>query len=72
MLRILAFFRIIDLVWLEDHEGEVYLTIKRKSPFVGYWCRVYPISCVGHVILNDNGTCKGDSSYIKRWKNYRE
>lgn len=73
MLRILAFFRIIDLVWIESSaDHECYLTIKRKSPFGFYWCYVYPIFGIGHVILHDDGTCGGQSDYIKRWRNYRE
>lgn len=71
MLRILYYLGIVDLVWLESCSGIQYLTIKKKNPFGEYWCHVYPYTKIGHVILNEDGTCSGKSTYIERWVDYR-
>ena len=71
ILRLLAMLRLIELVWLEDHQKNIYLTIKKRHPFGGYWCHVYPWSKIGSVQLKDDGTCYGESYYIKRWTPYK-
>ena len=70
MLRLLSMLRLIELVWLEDFTGERYLTVKRKSG-TSEWCYIYPYTFVGHVILNGDGSCSGEYSYIKTWESWR-
>ena len=65
-------FRILKLfgsqiVALKDMHGKIRFSIKKKDPFGVYWAYVYPMTKVGHVILNEDGTCSGESSYIKKW-----
>jgi hypothetical protein len=69
-LKLLRILGLVELVWLKDWNGVIYLSEKKKDPFGGYWCHVYPVYKVGHVKLNDDGTCGGESSYIEQWVNY--
>ena len=55
------------MIALRDQWGEIYFTVKKKDPFGGCWAWIYPITKVGHVILNEDGSCSGKSSYIKKW-----
>lgn len=70
MLRLLAFIFRWELVWLQDFQGKVYLTKTNNNPF-GKYAHIYHFTKIGHVVLNDDETCSGESSYIKRWKPYR-
>jgi len=69
-LILLHKLHVVKLVWLEDFEGVSYLSIKRKHPFGGNWCYVYPIYKIGHVNLLDNGVTTGQSNDITKWKDY--
>lgn len=71
MLRLLAFFKIVELIWLQDYAGETHLTIKRRDAFGNYYCYVYPLNQIGYVTLYENGSCGGKSLYIMKWKNYK-
>ena len=67
--KILAKLGIIQLVWLEDHDGDITLSIKRKHPFGGYMA--YRIYLTGRVVrlLPDGSTLGTD--YVKRWMDYK-
>jgi hypothetical protein len=67
LVRILHKLGLVKGIWLEDCEGEIYTTIKHKNPFGKKWAYVYPFTKIGCVKLNEDGTCTGKSSYIKRW-----
>lgn len=57
----------------QDHEGEQRLHRRHKSVFgEDGWCFVYDFTRVGHFLLNRDGTCSGQSSYIRKWKDYEE
>jgi len=70
MIKLLHFLRIVKAVWLKDFQGKPYLTWKIKNPFGGYYAHVYPFMATGYVNLLKNGECSGESSYIKKWKDY--
>jgi len=70
LLRLLAWMGWLKLIWLQSYNGEIFLTVKRKSPFGGHWANVYPIARIGRVTLNTDGTCEGVSCYIKHWRDY--
>lgn len=55
------------LVVLEDFQGDCYETIAYKNAFGKMTARVFWFTCVGRVVLRDDGTCYGQSSYIERW-----
>lgn len=68
-LRLLAWRRGGDIIWMRTLSGEVFLSIAETSP----WGRIayrYPSHRIGCVSLNDDGTCYGDASYIKEWRPY--
>ncbi len=70
LLKLLHKLKLIKLIWLIDHEQEVYLTwVDRDTPF-GLVCNIYPFTRTGKVLLNPDGTTSGPSSYIKYWKPY--
>ena len=78
MLRLLALLGIIKLVWLRtdwrewnSYSDNYYLTIKRKLPNGKYWANVYPYTMIGSVELRPDGTCVGESSYIKFWTDWQ-
>ena len=66
LIRILHKLGIIDGILLEDFQYRTYISIKRKNKF-GKWAYVYPFTKVGHVKLNEDGTCFGESFYIDKW-----
>ena len=69
ILKLMSIFTGRKIVWLEDFQGGIHRTIEAKgNPFNNRWCYVYPLTRVGHVVLNDDGTTSGKSSYIERWK----
>lgn len=67
LLRLIAWVKGGQLVWLKDFQGEIYLTIAYKSPFVEdqVYGHIYPYTCVG----NWTGTPDGKviHSYVKEW-----
>lgn len=69
-MRLLARWRGGKLVWLEDCEGERYLTIATESKYHILTCPVYPLTGVGQVVLLPNGRVKprSQSSYITQWR----
>jgi len=68
-LKILAKFNLVELVYTKDFDGEIRLRIKRTSPDFGDY--VFGLTDGSVIILNDDGTCGGDRSYIKKWKPYK-
>ena len=72
ILKLLHRIGLIKAVWLQDHQGEVYLSRQRIDGFGNYWCYVYNFTHVGHVILNKVGSCGGSASDIEKWKYYKE
>ena len=69
-MRLLARWRGGKLVWLEDCEGDRYLTIATEDKYHNLTCPVYPISVVGKVKLLSNGEIhpRSISSYITQWR----
>lgn len=72
MKRLLAKLGLIKLVWLRDYDGELTLSIKRETdPPGGFYAYRHHI-IRSWVKLEDDGTCSGDASYVKRWADYGE
>lgn len=73
LTRLLAWITGGVPVVLEDHQGRAYNTVAYRNAFGTLWCYVYPISRVGHVTLDEDGTASPNSfsSYIHRWKEVR-
>jgi hypothetical protein len=69
LINIVSFLTKRRIVILIDNWGQEYITLENKGKFNNY-CRVYWITCVGHVILNKDNTCSGRSRYIKEWMYY--
>ena len=67
MLKIISLITGRKIIWLEDMDGETYRTLLKTTPF-GNKAHVYWLTRTGFVNLNDDGTCTGLSSYIKKWK----
>ena len=57
-------------ILLLDAWGKVYFSFEKKNKWNGNKeASVYPISGVGHVVLNEDGSTGGGSLYfIKEWK----
>lgn len=65
---LLAKLGLLELVWLQDSDGDLTLSIKRKHPFGGTMAyRFWVISKA--VRLKEDGTCSGQS-YVRHWKPY--
>lgn len=54
------------LVWLEDFDGDVTLTIARKHPFEGLLAQRMPFGIRPLQLLED-GSIR-PNCYVKRWK----
>lgn len=67
-ITILSSLGFVRGVVLSDSWGTVYYSIKKQNPFGGWYAHVHPFSGIGSVQLKDDGTCEGESSYIKKWK----
>lgn len=65
MIRIWAFITGRKIVFLKDFEGEIYVSLARKTPF-GYCAPIYWFTGTGCVTLEEDGTC--GNSYISNWK----
>jgi len=57
------------LVWLEDYDGEVTLSIARKTPWNKLIAKRYWPSGIRFVVLLDDGNV--ENSYVKKWKKYK-
>jgi len=69
ILRLISYLTGRKIVLLEDFEGQVYKTLELKGRSFGKKrAHVYWFTGVGSVILNDDGTTSGSSSYIERWE----
>jgi hypothetical protein len=55
-----------DLIYLQDHDGTITLTIRRKSPFGGYIAQRFLYSNTKTVTLNDDGSVS-NGGYVERW-----
>jgi hypothetical protein len=67
LLKLISYLSGKRIVLLEDFQGQVYKTLETKSEFGKRTAYVYWFEKVGHLTLNDDGTCSG-RSYIERWK----
>lgn len=74
LLRLLSLITGRRIVLLETYYGKVYRSLERKTEFGKHIAPVYPITNIGCVILNDDGTIGKESptSYIVRWKYLKE
>lgn len=63
-----------EVVFLEDHQGEIYQTIARRTPFNTLVCPVFFFTKVGKCVLLEGGEVdrKSPSHYIRRWKAAKE
>ena len=65
--RLAAFLLRRELVWLQDHDGEVTLKLAWRNPF-GLFCYRHTPQ-VGMCVLHPDGTV-GGLSYVHAWKPY--
>ena len=65
-IQIWRYFTGIHVV-LQDFEGRTYNTVAIKDAFENIVAPVYFWTGVGSVLLHEDGTCTGESCYIKRW-----
>ena len=65
--RLVALITRRKLVWLQDHDGDLTLSIEMRHPFGGnYALRYWPYASISTpVILNDDGTC--EHPYVTKW-----
>lgn len=68
MIKLLNYLGLVKGCYLEDMWGEQYTTAYRITPSGKRAAPVYFFTGVGHVILNDDGSCSGQSTYISKWK----
>ena len=66
--KLLARLGVFELVWLSDFNGDTRLRRKQHDGFGTYAC--FMGLGIGRSTLNEDGTTGGESSYVKRWKNY--
>lgn len=70
--RIAAWINPGHLVWLKDCFGETYLSIARERvcPWDGpkLWAPVYWFTGTGGTELLPDGTARGPSRYIEKWR----
>ena len=67
IIRIVAFITRRNLVWLEDYDGEVTLSIEQVTPFGKRTAKRWRRNSDINVILCDDGTTEG-LAYVKKWK----
>ena len=70
LVRLFAWLRGGEVVWILDHEGQARVTIAQMDAFGRAWCPVYWFTKVGRCQLNPDGTVdpRSQSSYVKRWR----
>lgn len=70
LIRLFAWLRGGDVVWIQDHQGKVLASIAQMDAFGGAWCPVFWFSGVGRCQLLPDGTVdpRSESSYVKRWR----
>lgn len=68
-VRLFAWLRGGEVVWLEDNNGRVYVSIARRDRYGKLVCPVYWATNVGHCVLLEGGVVDPNSYsfYIKRW-----
>ncbi len=68
--RLLAKWRGGKLVWLQDCEARLYLTIATKDKYHQLTCPVLPWGEVGQVVLLPGGKVhsRSKSTYITQWR----
>lgn len=69
-MRLLAKWRGGKLVWLQDHEDEIYLTVATKDKYHRLTCPVLPWGNTGQVRLLPGGKIhsRSKSTYITQWR----
>ena len=69
ILRLLAWWRKGQIVWLRDFQGRSYRTVARKDPWGELVAPVYASTNTGHVVLLPDGKigAESESSYITAW-----
>lgn len=71
-VRIAAFVTRRPLVWLRDHDGEITLTLAKRSPWGDLTAeRWWPFTGLHTVTLADDGSCP-NGSYVRQWKYAKE
>lgn len=70
MVRLFAFLRGGEVVWIQDFQGRTLASIAYVDAFGGAWCPVYWFWRVGRCQLLEDGTVdpRSESSYVKRWR----
>lgn len=66
-VRIWAILTGGDLVWLRDHDGEVTLTIARRTPFGDLIAKRFWPTNIRNVMLLPGGEVAG-GAYVEEWK----
>lgn len=66
--KLLAKLRLIECVWLEDHDGEMTLSIKRWDCYGPYAYRMWLINLRSNLL--PDGTVNGPC-YVKYWYDYK-
>jgi len=69
LLKMLAKFNLVELVYTMDFDGEIRLRVKRTLCSTYHY--VYGISSSCAATLNPDGSCGGPADYIERWKPYK-
>jgi len=65
--RIWAYLTNGELVWLQDHDGEVTLTIARRTVFNTLIAKRYWPFDIKIVILSPDGNVL-NGGYVRKWK----
>lgn len=68
LLYLIALLTNGEVVVLRDCHGETYWSIAWIDVWGVKYARPKTMLKVGHVQLLSNGSCVGNSSYIKQWK----
>jgi hypothetical protein len=72
LLKVLGYLGFVDLIWLVDYNGKMYLTYE-KLGIANIYCHVYPLTRVGYIKLLYGGKCltkDNHETYIKKWFPY--
>lgn len=67
IIKFIAWITDGKLVYLQDHDGEVVVSIAYPDPFGYLRCYRYWATRIGHCLLDEGGTVRG-TGYVKRWK----
>lgn len=70
LVRLFAWLRGGEVVWILDFQGRARVTIAQMDAFGGAWCPVYWFTKTGRCQLKADGTVdqRSESSYVKQWR----